>query len=1084
MKYTLTYTNELKWNCSFLRKKCKEVGIEEQYKEHQLRLSISYIIVFQVLHCLFTVLHCILLLTTCAELDLIYVDVCCYSICAVVVIAVMWANVKVKSPSKLRWMTYVTSVIVTALLVFVDLSLNYYHYHINQWILASMYDSYVILMIYIFFPIPYIFPPMALAVYVSILYICYFVIFQNYDNQFRTGNITRYSETIVVLCNYIGLNVIGTGFRVMREIVVRASFLDRHQYVMEANALRSTRARERVFLHSILPPQIAQPIQDEIRARIEFSQKHHNMLVNNRRDRVIAIQMHPDVSILYADIVNYTHLTTTLSVKELVTLLHELYARFDNAASRYAVQRIKFLGDCYYCVAGLIKPDPAHAICCVKLGLCMIDIIREVRDEVQIGIDIRVGVHSGSLFAGVLGSAKLQYDIWGPDVLIANKLEGTGMPGQVHVSERTFELIKNWFEARPGTEAARKDAYFQKFNIFTFLIDPIENNKNIELDLQESFESFSAKERNEGTPELLINEELKKMPLGPKGFNEPLTRLFNFFNLTKQKESPSSSRPEIGLFLLHYHNPRLECQYLHQPDYMLKYSVLQAWCSAMTLIYLQLTYDHELVKGSYYLDAFLILAFSLLLILTWYKMICFWVYADRPHRFSELSCALFRIADNLQRSLIKRILIYIFIIVAYFAIISIILNDCDMDEFQKEHIDSILYQYDGENTMCFAPWALTCMVCSIITNGIIFTRIPFIMRIVISLVVCVTYLSIMLYQFEYLVHISLTTNPFFKSESAHCLMIISTFLAVYCKERQAEFNNKMNYKWRVELLKKQEDARLADQSITILLHNILPAHVVNVYLTYLAKDELYYEVYDCVAVMFASLKNFELTLSNLRVLNEIISEFDRLLSFYRHGNVVEKIKIVGSTYMAACGLDVRLSSLVSEKCHTTDSVFKEIHARRSMSVFSSDSFSNKKDELVFVIAIFALDLMRTLWVCNNDYKNVPIDRDVFTADMSIGISSGEVMAGVVGASQVHYDIWGHAVNVASRMDSTGVAGKIQVTEETANILRRFGLVCSYRGMTFVKGLGTLPTYFVEVDNNYEFMYARDISSEGSQTDVI
>lgn len=137
-----------------------------------------------------------------------------------------------------------------------------------------------------------------------------------------------------------------------------------------------------------------------------------------------------------------------------------------------------------------------------------------------------------------------------------------------------------------------------------------------------------------------------------------------------------------------------------------------------------------------------------------------------------------------------------------------------------------------------------------------------------------------------------------------------------------------------------------------------------------------------------------------------------------------------------------------------------------------------------MIATFALDLMRTLWVCNNDYKNVPIDRDIFTADMSIGISSGEVMAGVVGASQVHYDIWGNAVNVASRMDSTGVAGKIQVTEETANILRRFGLVCSYRGMTFVKGLGKLPTYFVEVDSNYEFKYARDFITEDSQTDSI
>lgn len=140
--------------------------------------------------------------------------------------------------------------------------------------------------------------------------------------------------------------------------------------------------------------------------------------------------------------------------------------------------------------------------------------------------------------------------------------------------------------------------------------------------------------------------------------------------------------------------------------------------------------------------------------------------------------------------------------------------------------------------------------------------------------------------------------------------------------------------------------------------------------------------------------------------------------------------------------------------------------------------------MVLVIATFALDLMRTLWVCNNDYKNVPIDRDIFTADMSIGISSGEVMAGVVGASQVHYDIWGNAVNVASRMDSTGVAGKIQVTEETANILRRFGLVCSYRGMTFVKGLGKLPTYFVEVDSNYEFKYARDFITEDSQTDSI
>lgn len=123
-----------------------------------------------------------------------------------------------------------------------------------------------------------------------------------------------------------------------------------------------------------------------------------------------------------------------------------------------------------------------------------------------------------------------------------------------------------------------------------------------------------------------------------------------------------------------------------------------------------------------------------------------------------------------------------------------------------------------------------------------------------------------------------------------------------------------------------------------------------------------------------------------------------------------------------------------------------------------------------MLTTFALDLMRTLWTCNNEYRNVPVDRDVFTADMSIGISSGEVMAGVVGASQVHYDIWGNAVNMASRMDSTGLAGQIQVTEETAEMLRKYGLECNYRGMTFVKGRGILPTYFVGIDENYEFKY--------------
>lgn len=129
----------------------------------------------------------------------------------------------------------------------------------------------------------------------------------------------------------------------------------------------------------------------------------------------------------------------------------------------------------------------------------------------------------------------------------------------------------------------------------------------------------------------------------------------------------------------------------------------------------------------------------------------------------------------------------------------------------------------------------------------------------------------------------------------------------------------------------------------------------------------------------------------------------------------------------------------------------------------------KNQEVVAVLTFFALDLMRTLSAINRAFENVPIDWEMSTQQMSIGISSGEVMAGVVGASQVHYDIWGNAVNMASRMDSTGVPGYIQVTEESASVLKKCNIGCAFRGMTFIKGRGMQPTYFVMIDDEMNFV---------------
>jgi len=130
------------------------------------------------------------------------------------------------------------------------------------------------------------------------------------------------------------------------------------------------------------------------------------------------------------------------------------------------------------------------------------------------------------------------------------------------------------------------------------------------------------------------------------------------------------------------------------------------------------------------------------------------------------------------------------------------------------------------------------------------------------------------------------------------------------------------------------------------------------------------------------------------------------------------------------------------------------------------------DEVAFIMTTFALDLMRIVSVCNKAYAGRPFNRSLSSGEICIGISTGEIMAGVVGASQPHYDIWGTPVNMASRMESTGLPGHIQVTEESANILEQFDILCIYRGMTFVKGRGEIPTYFVGIDENLKFISSK------------
>ena len=134
--------------------------------------------------------------------------------------------------------------------------------------------------------------------------------------------------------------------------------------------------------------------------------------------------------------------------------------------------RIKLLGDCYYCVAGLPVARDDHANCCVELGQHMIKAINFVkRKRSSVELSMRIGVHSGSVLCGVLGLRKWQFDVWSNDVTIANKLESGGIPGRVHISRAAYDNLKGSFEVEPG-HGGDRDTFLADNGIETFLVIP------------------------------------------------------------------------------------------------------------------------------------------------------------------------------------------------------------------------------------------------------------------------------------------------------------------------------------------------------------------------------------------------------------------------------------------------------------------------------------------------------------------------------------------------------------------------------------------------------------------------------------
>jgi adenylate cyclase len=191
--------------------------------------------------------------------------------------------------------------------------------------------------------------------------------------------------------------------------------------------------------------------------RVE-QEKAENLLLNilprsiadrlKAQDRPIADQFE-SASILFADVVDFTPWSERLAPSEVVGYLDHLFTHFDALAERYGLEKIKTIGDCYMVAAGVPTPRPDHARVLALMALDMLEAMRSNDELGHLGLELRAGINSGPVVAGVIGRKRFLYDLWGDVVNTASRMESYGAPGRIQITRPTYELLADEFDCEP-----------------------------------------------------------------------------------------------------------------------------------------------------------------------------------------------------------------------------------------------------------------------------------------------------------------------------------------------------------------------------------------------------------------------------------------------------------------------------------------------------------------------------------------------------------------------------------------------------------------------------------------------------------
>ncbi|KAM3653979.1 LOW QUALITY PROTEIN: adenylate cyclase type 3 [Ammospiza maritima maritima] len=973
------------------------------------------------------------------------------------------------------------------------------------------------------------------------------------------GEVARQLLSNVAL--YACAVAVGAMSYVMADRKHRKAFLEARQSLeVKLNLEEQSQQQERLML-SILPKHVADEMLKDMKK--DPSQKELQQF------NTMYMYRHENVSILFADIVGFTQLSSSCSAQELVKLLNELFARFDKLAARHHQLRIKILGDCYYCICGLPEFREDHAACSIRMGLAMVDAIASVRERTHTAVDMRVGVHSGAVLGGVLGQKRWQYDVWSTDVTVANKMEAGGIPGRVHISQSTVDCLKGEFEVEPGEGGSRCD-YLRDKGIVTYLVvvpkqglrhgvngvklsltsshgvspPPVTTNGGLSPEPPEDAErgrSSSVELDDDDDTEVpnpsflnlrrrLRLRDLAKRAIANPSFPNPRRRLRlrdlagrvvpnpSFPNPRRrlrlrdlaeracpQVPNPSFPNPRRRLRLrdlaeravpnpsfpnprrrlrlrdlaervagaaqneqelnrllnealleresiqalkgrstfrlsLRFRDPAMETRFSLEKE---KQSGAAFSCSCVVLVFsalVEAAVDPWLVTNyvTFVVGEALLAALTLCSSAAVFprgfpkKLVAFSAWIDRT-RWARNSWAVAAVAVVTAADVVDMLA-------------------CHRHRWLVTNATSGPPRAgDGcgggctEHPKYFSYIALLALVATVMLVQVSH-MVKLTLMVLITAATGAVNFSAWAPIFDHYDRRrgQPSSSVLVPSKYSMTAMIFVVMLSFYYFSRHVEKLARTLFLWKIDVHDQKERVSEMRRWNEALVANMLPEHVARHFLGSKKRDEeLYSQSYEEIGVMFASLPNFadfytEESINNggiecLRFLNEIISDFDALLDEPQF-RCITKIKTIGSTYMAASGV-------------TPDAGANGFGAKK-------DQRSEKERwQHLADLADFALAMKVTLMNINYQSFN--------NFMLRIGMNKGAVLAGVIGARKPHYDIWGNTVNVASRMESTGVMGNIQVVEETQQILKDYGFRFVRRGAVYVKGKGELLTFFLK-----------------------